>query len=62
MTKEQRYYDALRFIASYESPERLKRNADKDYGLEPHEAIEMAYDNVLDAAKRAIKGMRRPKD
>ena len=60
MSKEQKYYDALKRISQYESPERLKRNAEKDYGLEGHEVIEMAYDNVLNEAKRAIKGMRRP--
>ncbi len=58
--KEQKLYDALKRITMYESPEKLKRNAEKDYGLEGHEVIEMDYDNVLNEAKRAIKGMRRP--
>ena len=58
----QRLYDALKRIASYTPPEKLRRTAMKDYGLEGDEAIEMAYDNVIQEAKNAIKGMRRPGD
>ena len=61
-SREQRLFDALRRISQYESPERLRRNADKDYGLSGEEAIEMAYDNVRAEAKRAIHGQRRPKN
>lgn len=56
-----RLYDALRRIASYDSPEKLRRNSWRVYGLdEPSEAIEFAYENVLAEAKAAIRGMRRP--
>ena len=61
MSNEQRYFDALKRISQYESPERLRRNAEKDYGLEGDEAIEMAYENVIHEAKTAVKGRRRPK-
>lgn len=60
-TREQRLFDALRRISQYDSPERLRRNADKDYGLSGEEALEMAYENVIAEAKRAIHGQRRPK-
>ena len=55
------YYDALKRIASYDSVERLRKRAEKDYGLSAEEAIEYAYENVKGEAERAIKGKRRPK-
>ena len=56
-----RLYDALRRIAGYDSPEKLRRNSWRAYGLDdPSEAIEFAYENVLAEAKAAIRGMRRP--
>lgn len=59
--KAARLYDALRRIASYDSPEKLRRNSWRAYGLDdPSEAIEFAYENVLAEAKAAIRGMRRP--
>ena len=58
---EQRYWDALKRIASYQSPEKLHRNAEKQYGLPADEAIEMAYANVIAEAKNAILNRRRPK-
>jgi hypothetical protein len=62
MSNEQLYYDALKRIASYDSVERLNRGAQSSYGLDASEAIEMAYENVIEEAKAAIKGHRRPKD
>lgn len=59
-TTEQRLYDALKRIAQYESPAKLRRTAERSYGLSPDEAIEMAYENVIEEAKQAIKGVRRP--
>lgn len=57
----QRYYDVLWKIArGYDSSERLRKRAERDYGLSPEEAIEMAYDNVRGDAARVIKGKRRP--
>lgn len=57
---EQRLYDALKRITAYSSPDKLRQTAQKTYGLEPDEAIEAAYENVLEEAKDAIRGMRRP--
>ena len=60
MSNEQRYFDALKRISQYEPPERLRRNAEKEYGIEGDEAIEMAYENVIQEAQNAVKGRRRP--
>ena len=57
-----RMYDALKRITNYLSPDQLRRRSEKVYGLSADEAIEMAYDNVREEAKQAIKGVRRPKD
>ena len=40
------YYDALRRITMYDRPGRLRKRAEKDYGLSGDEAIEMAYEMV----------------
>jgi hypothetical protein len=61
MSAERDYYDVLKHIARYASPEKLKRDSQKSYGLEPSEAVEMAYENVRMAAKETIRGKRRPK-
>jgi len=58
--KTQRLYDALKTIAQYQSPERLRKSAERQYGLGFEEALEMAYENVIETAKHAIKGMQRP--
>lgn len=61
-TNEQRYFDALKRIAAYTPPDRMKRDEERGngYGLDPHEAVEMAYENVIEEAKRATRGKRRP--
>ena len=60
-TREQKLYDALKRITEYMPPDKLRRVAEKMYGLTEDEAIEGAYENVLGEAKAAIKGMRRPR-
>lgn len=61
-SNEQRYYDILKHIArNYQTPDQLRRNSEKEYGLDAEEAIEYAYENVIFDAQRAIKGKRRPK-
>lgn len=61
-SNEQRYFDALKRIASYQSPERLKKNSWDDWGLDDgNEALEYAYENVLLEARAALKNRRRPK-
>lgn len=58
--REQKLFDALKRISRYDDPERLRKRAWKEYGLDGDEAISMAYENVLAEAKNAIKGMRKP--
>ena len=53
-------YDALKHITEYIPPAKLHRIAEKQYGLSGEEAIEMAYENVLQEARIAIKGMKVP--
>lgn len=52
---------ALMRISKYQSPERLKRDSQKDWGLDYEEALEGAYENVLQEAKSALRGVRIPK-
>lgn len=60
--REQKLYDALKCISLYMSPDRLARNAEKLYGLQPEEALSMSYENIINQAKEAIRGLRRPED
>lgn len=48
---------ALQRISRYQSVDRLRRDA-HHVGLHPAEHVEMAYENVLEEAKRAVKGVR----
>ncbi|OMW45738.1 hypothetical protein AQ808_23990 [Burkholderia pseudomallei] len=58
---ELRLYIALKRITCYDPPARLRKRAEKDYGLSGDEAIEYAYENIQQEARDAIKGVRRPK-
>ena len=61
MDNETTYFDALRAIArEYQTPEQLRRNAEKQYGLPYEEVLEMSYDNMQAMARHAIRGKRRP--
>lgn len=51
LERERKLYDALKQITMYESPEKLRKCAEKQYGLEPAKVIEMAYENVLATAR-----------
>lgn len=57
--REALYYDTLKRIASYDSPERLRKRSERDYGLPFEEALEMAYDNIREEARLAIRGKRK---
>ena len=54
-------YDALKRITRYASTDQMRRNSQRNYGLEYVEMLEMAYENVKNEAASALKGMRRPK-
>jgi hypothetical protein len=58
---EARLWRALRRILAYEAPDRLSRNAGKQYGLDGAEAVEMAYENMQQEARNALRGVRGPK-
>lgn len=43
---------------AYMTPEKLRKQSEKEYGLEFEECIEMAYDNIQSDAANASKGIR----
>lgn len=57
--------DALKTIANdYQTPEQLRKNADKQYGLGYEETLEMSYENMQQPrggpfAKNATHRVRR---
>lgn len=59
--QQQRLYDTLKRIArQYRKSESILNKP--DFGLEPTECLEMAYDNIQAEAASAIFGIRRPVD
>jgi hypothetical protein len=62
MSNEQIYYDRLKRIAKGQTTSQLRRNSERGFGLEYLEALEMAYENLQEAAASAIRGKRRPKE
>jgi len=63
MSNEQIYYDRLKRIAKgSQKTSQLRRNSEREYGLQYLEALEMAYENLQEAAASAIRGKRRPKE
>lgn len=59
---ELRYFNALKRIAAYTPPDTMRRDNERGrgYGLDADEEIAMAYENVIQEAKNATKGRRRP--
>lgn len=57
---EHRLYAALKRISGYETSGRLLQHGERAYGISGQECLEMAYDNIREEAKRAIKGVRAP--
>lgn len=54
-------YAALERIKAYQSVARLRTHCARDWGvIDPNEAIEYAYENVLQEAKNGLRGVRRP--
>ena len=55
-------HEALRKIAkSYMNSEQIKKDSGPQFGLDYDEALEMAYDNIQNEARIAIKGIRKIK-
>ena len=51
---------ALKQISKgYQTPDQLRRSAEKEYSVGYEEAIEMAYENIKELAKLASRGVRR---
>ena len=48
----------LRRISKYQSTNQLRRDSQKDYGLDYEEALEYAYENIQSEAKAGCKGIR----
>jgi len=42
----------------YQTTSQLRRNCEKECGLDYEEALEMAYENIQDLAKAAVKGVK----
>ena len=62
MDRISRMYEALRRISKdYQSSEQLRRASEEEWGLPYEEALEMAYENIQNEARLAIKGMRMPR-
>jgi len=60
--REQKLFDALKRISKdFDSSERILKGSQDHTGLDPMDALQMAYDNLQATAAIAIKGMRRPK-
>ena len=58
---EIKLYVALKRIASYQSPDRMRQSSQKDWGVDYEECLEMAYENLQQEARIATKGLRLPK-
>lgn len=64
MTPKQKenYNHMLRILKKiakgYGTPQWIAKNAEKQWGLSEHEALEMAYENIQQDAKDASKGVR----
>ena len=50
--------NALKKIKAYQSPEKLRKDSSKDWGLDFEEAIEMAYENIQGEAAFACKNVK----
>ena len=60
LEERDRFWRALHTISKYMPPRELVAKSERIYGLPPGEAAEYAYENVLNTAKGAIKGTRKP--
>lgn len=58
---EQRFYIALKRILAYMTPDQLRRQSERTYGLSFEEALEMSYENLQNEAIAALTGYRRPR-
>lgn len=65
MTKKQteqfnKMLSSLQLIAKgFQTPQQLLKSAKKDLGLDYEEALEMAYENIKEIAKNAVRGVKK---
>jgi len=50
--------EALKAIKAYQSPSKLRKESEKDWGLEYEEALEMSYENIQATATMACKNIK----
>lgn len=55
---ELRLLRALKRIASYQSPDTMRRHSERDWGVGYEECLEIAYENLQQDAKTATRGVR----
>jgi hypothetical protein len=53
-------YTFLKRIVTYDTPAQMRRNSEKNWGLQFDECIEMAYENIQQEARNGLKGIRLP--
>ena len=58
---ELRYWEALKRITNYQSITHLRLHSERDWGLPYQEALEMAYENVLEEARQAVGRRKMPR-
>ena len=51
----------IKISKGYSSPAALRRDSDKEYGLDFEEALEMAYENIQSEAATAVRGIKEVK-
>lgn len=61
--KQARQFNLMRFCLltigkNYQTPAQLRRDSQKEYGIDFEESIEMAYENIQETAKKGYKGVK----
>jgi len=52
----------IKIHKGYQTPDQLRRNSEKEYGLGYEETLEMVYENIQSEAKQAVKNVREIRD
>ncbi len=66
MTPKQKYdYNSMRnaliAIKSYQTPDKLRKDSEKEWGLDYQEALEMSYENIQEEARQGLRNTRQIK-
>ncbi|GAB3937278.1 hypothetical protein [Larkinella terrae] len=62
-SKQKKQFNAMlvaltKIAKGYQTPKKIKKEAESTYGLEYEECLEMSYENIQYEAKNAIKGIK----